>query len=522
MTSLSDPAAPAAVIPSKERIEAAAVAARSKAVVVLPSGSVDVVRVWPAWQRVVFRYLMCHCLLYALPLPFDALLRTAGRGFGWLAAQFREQDLLDAAAWSVDAANWLRGAAGSLRQVEVWWEQLALWLSDNGWTPLRVVDLVNEQTQERSVNPSGSGDTSYDFTKLGCIVAASLLITVVWSLLSRARGYPRLGRWLHLYARWYLAFYMFVYGLMKVYTGQFGTMELGRLTQEIGDKSGMGMVWTFMAGSRAYELFGGIGEVAAGLLLLHHRTALLGALVTIGVMANVAALNWLYDVPVKLFSLHLVLFAVFLLAPYRQRLWALLVANKASEPVDQRVVRRWWLVWPLTAIGVVLVGGHLYGNHVDGMRNMRMWEQRMGPKPELWGIWRVEKMVRDGVEVPRTDATRWQFLALDRGPRAWSRDATGRGQAWQLQENLAAGTVTLTDQGGTAHVLAVERGTKMVPTVNPEPLRMADFRKMVDVETPTLVLKGKLGEHELELHTVQRYFPLLRGFKMVQEMPYNR
>ena len=26
---------------------------------------------WPGWQRFVFRYLLCHCLLYCLPEPID-------------------------------------------------------------------------------------------------------------------------------------------------------------------------------------------------------------------------------------------------------------------------------------------------------------------------------------------------------------------------------------------------------------------------------------------------------------------
>ncbi len=517
ITDSADAVDPPAAAVRPDRIEAAALAARSQAVVVVPAGNLDVVRVWPAWQRVVFRYLCCHTLLYCLPEPFDGLMRTVSRGLSWLHVQFD-----GAASWLLDAAQWTGSAGAALFGTRAWWDHLALWLTDEKLTPFPVVDFVDPRTNERIVNPSGSGDTSFDITRLLCIVAASVLVTVVWSLLSRARGYPRLGRWLHLFARWYLAFAMLGYGLHKVYGGQFGGVSIGYLTQEFGDKSGMGMVWSFMAGSRAYELFGAIGEIASGLLLLHHRTALLGALVTIGVMANVCALNWLYDVPVKLFSLHLLLFAVLLLAPYRQRLWALLLANKASEPVDQRVVRSPWLVWPLLLFGVTWIGCHLVAWHVDGMKTIARNEQRMGPRPELWGLWRVEKMLRDGVEVPITDATRWQFLAIDRGPRAWSREATGRGHAWRLQEDLAANTITLTDQAGKAHVLTIERGTKMVKTVNPAPLRMEDFRTLVDVETPFLVLKGRLGEHDLELHTVARYFPLLRDFTMVQEMPYNR
>ena len=63
----------------------------------------------------------------------------------------------------------------------------------------------------------------------------------------------------------------------------------------------------FMGLSAPYKYLAGIGEVAAFALLLHHRTALLGAVVTVAVMANVCALNWFYGVPVKLYSTHLLL-----------------------------------------------------------------------------------------------------------------------------------------------------------------------------------------------------------------------
>ena len=109
---------------------------------------------------------------------------------------------------------------------------------------------------------------------------------------------------------------MLGYGFAKFYGGQFGELSLHRLTQEIGDTWPMTMVGTFMQASKPYELFGGACEVLGGLLLFHRRTALLGACVSIGTLANICALNWLYGVPVKQYSAHLLLYGIGLLAPF--------------------------------------------------------------------------------------------------------------------------------------------------------------------------------------------------------------
>lgn len=502
MTASFDPASP---VPA-DASEAATVWSIGEAAGGPPASEPQVVDEWPLWQRIGFRYLLCHALLYSLPRPISLLFGTLAEGIGWLSWKFEVPWLKEG------VATWPREVATFLGGTEAWWQTATKWFSDRGWTPVEVL-----------VQPTGSGDTAHDYLKLAVIVTLSLLLTALWSLLSTARGYPRLGRWLHLFARWDLAFWLLTYGLIKFYSGQFGAPELSRLTQEVGDKSPMGMVWLFMASSRPYELFAGLGEVLGGLLLFHRRTALLGCFVAIGVMVNVCALNWLYDVPVKLFSTHLLLYAVFLLAPWCGRLRALFVSNTSSGPVDLAVVGKPWLAWLLAIFGWCWVGCHLVQSHFAYLKQMAQTEQRRGPRPELYGIWNVETMLLDGVEVPATDATRWKFLAIDRDRRAWARDATGKVVSFAYTEDVAGGKVGMKPQaGGDEQAWTFERGTKIVKALNPEPRTREDFAKQVDVERRTLVLKGKLLDKQLELHTVERVFPLFRGFHFVQEMPYHR
>ena len=72
----------------------------------------------------------------------------------------------------------------------------------------------------------------------------------------------------------------------------------------------MGVLWFSIGASPAYEIFIGLAEVGGGLLLFLPATAQLGAMM--GLMNSIAifTLNMTYDVPVKLFSFHLVLMSL--------------------------------------------------------------------------------------------------------------------------------------------------------------------------------------------------------------------
>ena len=449
---------------------------------------------WPRWQLFAFRYVLLHYLLYAFPGPLGALVQTVHGALGLVGLDPSK------APWS-----WLAAP-------QVWvgegWEWLTTRMAALGVAPYEV---IHQRT--------GSGDTGAAYAQLVFILAVSLAGALVWSLLGRARAYPRLGRWLHLVVRFDLAFTLFGYGFAKFYGGQFGEMSLDRLTQEIGDTWPMTMVGTFMKGSKPYELFGGACEVLGGLLLLHRRTALLGACVSIGTLTNVCALNWLYGVPVKQYSAHLLLYAVGLLAPFLPQLWAVFVRNRPSQPVDLRVVQGVLAGRVLLGLGIAWVATHLVQTHVQGMQPNPFRAGR--ERSELYGLWTVEMMALDGEEVPMTDATRWRDLAIDRGTVAWSRELTGQRHHLEFQWDEATRTAQVKERGasGPAVPWTVELGTDVVKGDPPLLLRNEDRGKQVDVERRYLSIQGKWQGKDLELYAIEKVFRLQTGFRLRQELP---
>jgi hypothetical protein len=445
---------------------------------------------WPRWQRCGFRFLVIYYALYSFPSLLGHLLGTVGKA-------------LATAGVGVDPGQWLEEAVAEA------WKPLTTWMHALGFAPYEV---IHQQT--------GSGDTGADFARLIAITALSMVGATVWSLRSRARGYPRLGRWLHLVVRFDLAFTLLSYGTSKFYGGQFGELSLDRLTQEIGDTWPMTMVGTFMQASPPYEWFAGGSEVLGGLLLFHRRTALLGAFVSIGVLINVCALNWLCGVPVKQYSAHLLLYAIALLLPFRRQLWALFAGNRGAQPVDLRVVQSARAARWLTAFGAILVVAWLALTHVQGIAP-RPW-MKGREKSALYGMWTVETMLLDGKEVPVTDGTRWRDFAVDRGTMAWTREETGRRHWFEFRWDEASGTAKVKEMSkspGEGATWICERGRKCVKCDPPLLLHTDDRGKKVDGERRTLVLKGQWGEHELELHTVEKVFRLQTGFRLRQELP---
>ena len=114
---------------------------------------------------------------------------------------------------------------------------------------------------------------------------------------------------------------MFYYGMAKVIPTQFQAPSLVTLVQPVGSLSLADLLWTFIGASTSYQMLAGVAEVAAGLLLVVPRTAMLGAWLCIFDMLQVLVLNMAYDFGLKQLSFHLILMAAVLVVPTCRGWW---------------------------------------------------------------------------------------------------------------------------------------------------------------------------------------------------------
>lgn len=265
------------------------------------------------------------------------------------------------------------------------------------------------------IESTGSGDRSYDYVRLAFHGVLTLIVSLTWSVLDRKRpSYNELFYWFQVLLRFTLFIAMMLYGLVKVFKGQFSDPTLVRLMEPVGELSPMGLAWTFMGHSMGYNIFIGFAEVLGGLLVIFRKTVTLGALITVGVMSNVAMMNFTYDIPVKLFSIHLVLLASVLVLADRQRILNVLLRNKAAAPVQHYVPFTHSGLKKLINISKVFVTGVvLLATIVQCFAQFKLSEQSR--KSVLYGIWEAEVFVQNSDTIPPllTDNDRWRYLILD-------------------------------------------------------------------------------------------------------------
>ena len=268
---------------------------------------------------------------------------------------------------------------------------------------------------EITVKPNGSGDTTWNWVLSFLVVLLSTVGSFIWRILDRKRNnYNTLYFWNNIYIRYYLAITLFSYGIVKVFPAQFGTITSYRLHQELGDMSPMGLLWTFMAYSTSYQFFAGFMECLAAFLLLFRRTTLLGALISLGIMLNVFAMNMCFDVPVKLFSFFLVLSSIYIAAPNLQRLINFFILQKPTEAPPQYqpdfLAKKGFKITRIVLKTLLILGLIV----PTAFQIMEEDEKREVPLTSFYGAYSVSKHVKNQAEMLITDSLRWEKLFVDR------------------------------------------------------------------------------------------------------------
>jgi uncharacterized membrane protein YphA (DoxX/SURF4 family) len=355
---------------------------------------------------------------------------------------------------------------------------------------------------------SGSGDKTFDWVLTFCVLVIAAVATVIWSYFDRKRlSYPRLYKWFRVFMRLALASQMFVYGVDKAVPLQMPFPSLSRLLQPYGNFSPMGVLWSSIGASPAYEIFAGCAELLAGILLIFPRTAVLGALVALMEMIQVFMLNMTYDIPVKLFSFHLVLMSLFLLAPELSRLANFFLRGRLAslspqpqlfaKPRASRIA-----VVAQVSFGLWLLGCNIYGS-------VGAWHKYGGgrPKSPLYGIWTVKQMKVNGEVRPPllTDDIRWHRIIFDFPERTIFQHMDDKNQWLDTSIDEKSRTISLTKSGEKS------------------------FQGKLSYERPSpdrLMLKGEMDKKQIEMELQQmdrnQFVLVSRGFHWISEYPFNR
>lgn len=418
--------------------------------------------IWGVGKKVLFRFGCIYILLFTLPSPYGAI-----PGISIIAEYYNSL-----------------------------WNSFGVWF---GESVLSIGRTINTDS-------TGSGDRLIDYIHMLIYFLAAMFGTIVWSLSDRGRSnYEKIAYWFTVHLRYYMFSTLLTYGMAKVIKTQFPFPSIVRLLQPIGDASPMGLVWTFMGFSEPYTIFAGVMEVLAALLFLTRRTTTLGAIVSLGVMTNVMMMNFSYDIPVKIFSTHLVLFSLVLLIPDIKRLINVVILNRAAKPREfLHIFTNNIQQYAVYAIKILFIG------YVTLSSISSIWQryQQYGPnreKPHLYGLWKVETFLRNGKRVPPliTDNNRWRYLIMEYPGQANVIRMNGGLSRYNAETDTLKKTLNLkTTSGNNLYTFNYEKKF---------------LRLLLDGENNADSLYVYLSEQNPDNFMLTR-----RGFNWIQEYPYNR
>jgi len=357
------------------------------------------------------------------------------------------------------------------------------------------------------VRPNGSGDTTWNYVNLLCVFVISIAIAIIWSILDRRRlRYDKGWILFRAYLRFLLAVTMLTYGIVKVIPTQFPPPTLDRLMQPFGDASPMGLLWTFMGASVAYNIFSGSAEVLGGLLLTTRRTGLLGALVSAGAMANIVMLNYAYDVPVKIYSTLLLLEAIVIALPDVPRLVDFFIRHRAVAPpplprlTQSRALEIGGIVLRTLAVAAVV-----WMTVKEARETYKMIGSTARRSP-LYGIWHVDDFQVDNRTIPPdSDPSRWRRVIFEMKFM----------MSVQLTNDSRIRTNVKPD--GKTRTLVVSRRN--------EP-QWGGRLSYAQPDPNSLTIDGILGGKKIHAlchrEPIPKFLLTTRGFHWINEVPFNR
>jgi hypothetical protein len=373
------------------------------------------------------------------------------------------------------------------------------------WVGKHIVDVG-----EITIFPRGSGDTTYNYVEIFTFFMIAVIVTIVWSFLDRKRkNYARFLKIFSIYVSYYVATIMLSYGFSKVFYLQFSAPSLNRLLQPYGDSSPMGIAWTFMGASKTYTMFSGFAEVIGGFLLFGRRTRTFGALVVFAVMFNVFMMNMSYDIPVKLYSFHLMLMALFVMMLDYKRIFNLFILKKPFEvpALQTQYFKNKKVGITVLVLKIVFVG---YASYTMYSSSASYAETRNNtPTPLLYGIYDVENYVvnKDTLPPLLTDKTRWKKMICDK----------------RYGNYIITKSMSDTNTWFTYEIDTIKNTLEMVNTRDSTNVYNFNFIK----RDSTLVFEGVWKEQdslkiEMEAFDLTKFRLTNRGFHWINEYPYNR
>lgn len=256
-------------------------------------------------------------------------------------------------------------------------------------------------------------------------MAAGLALAggLLWGWIERNReqvDYDQRYYVLRVVVRYRLALGVITYGFLKIFLLQAPFPSLSNLNTAYGDFTAWKIFSLSLGVAPVYEIFLGVVEVLAGFLLLQRKTASLGAFVILCFTGNVFLSNLAYEGGESIYSLYLVVMALFIFAFDAPRLTRLLFQEKPTAPNSYQPTfadpwqkrARLWAKSAFVLLFVFLYGARAYSGYLHNPYKVPQTPGLSGAA----GVYNVKSFVINGDTLPysTTDPVRWKDVVWEK------------------------------------------------------------------------------------------------------------
>jgi hypothetical protein len=252
-------------------------------------------------------------------------------------------------------------------------------------------------------------------------LALAIGLSVIWAKLEKSEpNWERLYNLLRILVRYRLAAALLAYGFIKFFPIQSPFPSITLLNANYGDLSAWKIFSLSLGIVPDYQAFLGGFELLAALLLLHRKTASIGAFIALLFLGNVAMSNLAYEGGEFVYSGALTLFALFTFLHDWPKFYSLLFLRKRTQPevylkpteglVSDTLVygaKYSFIFVFLIAYGALVYVG--YSNDIDRYPASKGIEG-------LAGIYDVTEFVYNGDTIPYgefTSSKRWKRVVFE-------------------------------------------------------------------------------------------------------------
>ena len=278
------------------------------------------------------------------------------------------------------------------------------------------VRLVNQLfLHQRTPITLDVADNYWDWVRFLTFIILAILIALVWTIIDKGKRPVPFYKYMYAVARYYLAFVLMEYAIVKLDMRQFSISPYA-LLMRLGYGGSFQVFRAFCGISRSYMFFGGLIETVPAILLLFRRTATLGALVATLALSNVLMLNVGYDIWLKIWVFNLILFSIFILVPDIKKLAQIFVLKQnASLSVPPPVIESKKYAWLRYALKISLIGVVVFALVKEQTDEVQ--EAKGLPYNNMVGVHEIREFSQTSLgKQPAVDSLQWTSIAINPVP----------------------------------------------------------------------------------------------------------